>query len=70
VALVTEAVSKLIEEFARLPGIGKKSADAVRLQVTPLAGKIYRIEVYNELEPGEYSLSPNNSDAAFCFAVF
>jgi hypothetical protein len=50
--------------------IGKKSADAIRLQVTPLAGKIYRVEVYNELEPGEYSLSPSNSDVAFCFAVF
>ena len=50
--------------------IGKKGPEAIRLQVTPLNGKLYRIEVYNELEPGEYSLSPNNSSTAFCFQVF
>lgn len=50
--------------------IGKKGAEAINLQVTPLEGKVYKIEVYNELEPGEYSLSPNNSNTAFCFQVF
>lgn len=50
--------------------IGKKGPDPIRLQVTHLSGNLYRIEVYNELEPGEYSLSPNNSNLAFCFAVF
>jgi len=50
--------------------IGKKGAEPIRLQVTPLGGKLYRIEVYDELEAGEYSLSPNNSNTAFCFAVF
>ena len=49
---------------------GKKGAEPINLQVTPLSGKLYRIEVYNELEPGEYSLSPNNSNTAFCFQVF
>ena len=50
--------------------LGKKGPEAIRLQVTPLNGKLYRIEVYNDLEPGEYSLSPNNSNTAFCFEVF
>jgi len=50
--------------------IGKKGPEPIRLQVKPLSGKLYRIEVYNELEPGEYSLSPNNSSMAFCFEVF
>jgi len=49
--------------------MGKKGPEAIRLQVTPLAGKLYRIEVYNELDAGEYSLSPNNSNVAFCFEV-
>jgi hypothetical protein len=50
--------------------IGKRGAEAIRLQVKALGGKLYRIEVYDELEAGEYSLSPNNSNVAFCFAVF
>ena len=50
--------------------IGKKSAEPLRLQVTHLSGKVYRIEAYNDLEAGEYSLSPNNSNVAFCFEVF
>jgi hypothetical protein len=50
--------------------VGKHGAEAIQLQVTPVEGKIYRIEVYNELEPGEYSFSPNNSNTAFCFQVF
>jgi hypothetical protein len=49
--------------------IGKKGAEPIRLQVKPLEGKLYRIEVYDEIEPGEYSLSPNNSNTAFCFEV-
>ena len=50
--------------------IGRKGAEPLRLQVTHLAGKLYRIEVYNELEPGQYSLSATNSNVAFCFEVF
>ena len=50
--------------------IGKKGPEPIRLQVTHLSGKLYRIEVYNELEPGEYSFSPDNSNVAFCFEVF
>ena len=49
--------------------MGKKGPEPIRLQVTPIAGKLYRVEVYNELDAGEYSLSPNNLNVAFCFEV-
>lgn len=49
--------------------VGKKT-EPIRLQVTPLQGKLYRIEVYDGLDAGEYSISPNNSNTAFCFEVF
>jgi hypothetical protein len=50
----------------------KRSARPLRLMVTRLADRLYRIEV-NEglgLENGEYSLSPNGSNSVFCFAVY
>lgn len=50
--------------------MGRHGAEPIRMEVTRLGGNLYRLEVYNELDPGEYSLSPNNSDVAFCFAVF
>jgi hypothetical protein len=50
----------------------KRGGRPLRLMVTPLAGRLYRIEVDENLglENGEYSLSPNGSNAAFCFAVY
>jgi hypothetical protein len=50
----------------------KDSPRPVRLAVTRLAEKLYRIEV-NEgmgLENGEYSLSPRGSNQVFCFSVY
>jgi hypothetical protein len=38
--------------------------------VTRLASDLYRIEVNESLEPGEYSLSPEGSNQVFCFEVF
>src|SRR5579872_2067762 len=49
--------------------LGKRT-EAIRLQVTPIDGKLFRIEVYDGLDAGEYSISPNNSNTAFCFEVF
>ena len=41
------------------------------MDVTKLsADGIYKIEVGQELEPGEYSLSPEGSTQVFCFQVF
>ena len=48
----------------------KKPLKGIRTIVTKLAGNVYKIEVDETLEPGEYSLSPENSNQVFCFAVF
>ena len=43
----------------------------IHMEVTKLsADGIYKLEVNDELEPGEYSLSPDNSNQVFCFQVF
>jgi hypothetical protein len=42
----------------------------VRLTVTHLDGKLYKIEAAEELENGEYALSPNGSNTVFCFEVY
>lgn len=42
----------------------------LRLTVTPLDGKLYKIEADQELENGEYVLSPTDSNTVFCFEVF
>jgi hypothetical protein len=48
----------------------KKPLEAIRIVVTHLSGSLYKIEVDEGLEAGEYSLSPEGSDRAFCFQVF
>jgi len=40
-----------------------------RIEVTKLEDKLYKIEVIDSLPPGEYSLSPDESNLVFCFAV-
>jgi hypothetical protein len=50
----------------------KKDSRPLRMSVTRLADKLYRLEV-NEglgLENGEYSITPNGSNKVFCFEVF
>jgi hypothetical protein len=49
----------------------KQGAMPIRIQVTRLSSdNLYRIEVEESLENGEYSLSPEGSDQVFCFQVF
>jgi hypothetical protein len=48
----------------------KHPPKAIRVDVTRLATDLYRIEVNESLEPGEYSLSPEGSNQVFCFQVF
>ncbi len=53
-------------------GSRKKNARPLRLTVKSLGGTLFRIEV-NEglgLENGEYSLSPEGSNAVFCFTEY
>ena len=42
----------------------------LRLSVTNLDGKLYKIEADGELENGEYALSPNGSNTVFCFEIY
>ena len=42
----------------------------LRLAVTRLDKNLYRVEVDEEIENGEYSISPNGSDTVFCFEVY
>lgn len=49
----------------------KKPPQAIRIVVTKLSPEgIWKIEVDESLEPGEYSLSPDGTNQAFCFQVF
>jgi len=50
--------------------ISRKGSQPLRVEVTRLGGNLYKLEVVDSLEAGEYSLSPNNSNKVFCFAVF
>jgi hypothetical protein len=49
----------------------KQTAQPIRTTATPLGtDNLYRIEVDQTLQPGEYSLTPEGSNQVFCFAVF
>src|ERR1035441_6123550 len=49
----------------------KKQPKAIRVELTRLnADKLYRLEVEESLEPGEYALTPEGSNQVFCFQVY
>lgn len=48
----------------------KLVARPIRLNVTRLDGGLYKIEVDEILENGEYSLTPTDSNQVFCFQVY
>jgi hypothetical protein len=48
----------------------KEGIGPFHLSVTKLDKDLYRVEADEALENGEYSLSPSNSDAVFCFQVY
>ena len=45
-------------------------SQALRISVTNLGESIYRIEAYDSLAIGEYSLTPSGSNQVFCFQVY
>lgn len=47
-----------------------RNSKALHLSVTRLAQGLYRVEVDEELEDGEYVLSPMGSNRVFCFEVY
>ena len=48
----------------------KQTAKAVRATVSPLGDNLYKLEVDESLEKGEYSITPSGSNQVFCFRVF
>jgi hypothetical protein len=49
----------------------KQGAQPIRMAVSRLTSdNLYKLEVEDELENGEYSLSPEGSNQAFCFQVY
>jgi hypothetical protein len=49
----------------------KKQPKAIRVELTRLnTAKLYRLEVEESLEPGEYALSAEGSNQVFCFQVY
>jgi hypothetical protein len=49
----------------------KKPGKPIRVTITRLSSDgLYRLDVSESLEAGEYSLSPNDSNQVFCFQVF
>ena len=49
---------------------GKNSAKPRRMNPTAVGGGLYRIEVEESLENGEYGLTPEGSNQVFCFQVY
>ena len=48
----------------------KKKPKPILIEVNRVAPGLYRIEVDESLESGEYALSPEGSNQSFCFQVF
>jgi hypothetical protein len=48
----------------------KDSSRAIRTILNRLDDNLYRLEVQQSLENGEYSLTPSGSNQVFCFQVF
>jgi hypothetical protein len=48
----------------------KTKTRPIRLSIHRVGDSLYRIEVDESLENGEYSMTPNGSNQVFCFAVF
>jgi hypothetical protein len=48
----------------------KGSPRAVRMTASKLDGNLYKLEVQEFMENGEYCMSPQGSNAVFCFAVY
>lgn len=57
-------------EVSLSSGRRKGGNHPLHLTVTPLSGHLYRVEVGEPLENGEYALSPNGENRAFCFEVY
>lgn len=51
-------------------GSSRRKNRPLHLTVTPISNHLYRIEADEPLENGEYVLSPNGDNRAFCFEIY
>jgi hypothetical protein len=49
---------------------GRRNSKALHLAVTRLGQGLYRIEVDEQLDNGEYALTPMGSSRVFCFEIY
>lgn len=49
---------------------GKGTVKQYKLTFTKVGDRLYRVEAAETLENGQYSLSPSDSNKAFCFEVY
>lgn len=49
---------------------GRNDARPLHLSVTKLSGNLYKVEASEQLENGEYSLSPSGTNEVFAFQVY
>jgi hypothetical protein len=57
------------EGHREISASGKKSADPIHVIVTRVADGLFRLEVGDSLDNGEYMLSLEGTSQAFCFAI-
>jgi hypothetical protein len=48
---------------------GRKQAGLIHVQVVKVQGSLFRMEVADDLETGEYVLSLDGTDRGFCFGI-
>ncbi|HYK17871.1 MAG TPA: hypothetical protein VEV37_07605 [Bryobacteraceae bacterium] len=53
-----------------LGGGRRRGGGRLHLAITSLGGHLYKIEVDEPLENGEYALSPNGDNRVFCFEIY
>jgi hypothetical protein len=51
-------------------GSSRRGSQPLHLAVRQLSGHLYRVEADQPLENGEYVLSPNGDNRAFCFEIY
>lgn len=57
------------EGHRQITASGKKSADPIHVSVTRVTPGLFRLEVSDALDSGEYMLSVEGTNRAFCFAI-
>jgi hypothetical protein len=49
---------------------GLRGAMPLKIEIKPISGDLFQIEVADSLPPGQYALTPDGANQVFCFEVF